>query len=129
LVFVFLCHGSSPFLLLRIIHLHNFSHTLIILEIDNKEFTAKSVIDLYSKILRFLFESNHIQKLKPYIPYATSRQRYLISNKPIHPQGNEFRIPTEYKGYYMETNKGYDNAIKGLSDFLGLIGLSVNVKQ
>jgi hypothetical protein len=28
LVFVFLCHGSSPFLLLRIIHLHNFSHTL-----------------------------------------------------------------------------------------------------
>ena len=28
MVFVFLCHGSSPFLLLRIIHLHNFSHTL-----------------------------------------------------------------------------------------------------
>ncbi|MBT6812504.1 MAG: hypothetical protein HOA53_07660 [Anaerolineae bacterium] len=29
MVFVFLCHGSSPFLLLRIIHLHNFSHTLV----------------------------------------------------------------------------------------------------
>ncbi len=101
----------------------------IILDISGQKFNASSVRDLYTKVLQFLYENNHLQKLKPYIPYATSRKRYLISTTPIHPQGNRFVIPIEYKGYYMETHKSYQIAVKCLTNLLGLISIAVHEKQ
>jgi predicted type IV restriction endonuclease len=100
----------------------------IIVTISGKDFKAKTVADLYSQVLEYLYKNGFLEKLKSYIPYATSRQRFLISTEPVHPKGNQFVIPVEYKGYYMETHKSYSNAIKSLSDFLGLIGMSIHDK-
>ena len=93
--------------------------------IDGREFRCKSVGDLYGKVLKFLYEGKHLDKLKPYLPYATSRKRFLISTTPLHPQGNRFMAPVEYKGYYMESHKSYQNAVKSLTDLLHLVDLSL----
>ena len=94
--------------------------------IDGRKFSAMSVSDLYDQVLKYLYENKLIEKLKPYLPYATSRKRYLISIEPVHPQGNQFVVPIEYKGYYMEAHKSYHTAITCLTDLLGLIGLSLH---
>jgi hypothetical protein len=89
-------------------------------------FDAESVPDLYAKVLRFLYDEKHIEKLKPsYIPYATSNQRYLLNTEPYHQGGNAFRVPVEYKGYFLEAHKSYANAVNSLDRLLKLCNLSV----
>jgi len=97
----------------------------IVVKISDKTFSARSVSDLYSQVIKFLHNSGHLTNLRPYIPYATSRQRFLISIEPIHPRGNKFLSPVEFNGYFMEAHKSYNNAIKSLNKLLQLIDLSV----
>jgi hypothetical protein len=93
--------------------------------INDKIIEGNSVRQFYLNILQLLCDSNYIEKLTPYIPYATSNQRYLISTEPFHPEGNEFRAPIEHGGYYMEANKSYDNAFKSLVGLFELCDLSI----
>jgi hypothetical protein len=95
------------------------------IRINNNVFHGSSVSDLYEKVLRYLHENNYIDKLKPSIPFATSGKRYLISHEPYHPNGNRFVVPVEYKGYFMEAHKSYQNAVKALSDLLRLCGIEI----
>jgi len=97
--------------------------------ISGRRFDAASVSDLYSQVLRFLYDKKHIEKLKQHLPYATSNKRYLISTEPFHPNGNEFRVPVEYQGYYMEAHKDYKNALNALGSLLRLVGLDLQYER
>lgn len=97
----------------------------VTVQIDGMEINATSVSSLYYQALKFLCDNKHIDTIKPHLPYATSAVRYLISNKPYHQRGNEFRVPVEYDGYYMEAHKAYRIALRHLDDLLRVAGLSM----
>ena len=82
-----------------------------IIEVEGHRFIAESIHDLYGQILRFLVDEGYLQKLKRYLPITTSPKRYLLAAKPVHPNGNDFVSPVEYRGYYMESHKDYKEGI------------------
>ena len=91
-----------------------------IVEIGEKRFNVGSLADLYSQVLSFLDENGQLDRLKPYLPIATSTKRYLIANKPLHPNGKGFIRPVEYRGYFMESHKDYKNGITSPQDIRSL---------
>lgn len=93
--------------------------------IGEKKIIAATVGDLYYQVLKYIFDNKHIEKVKSQIPFATSSVRFLIAKEPVHQRGNSFRAPIEYKGYYMETHKSYEMALKQLEDFLKECGLEI----
>ncbi|MFQ5480193.1 MAG: type I restriction endonuclease [Thermodesulfobacteriota bacterium] len=93
--------------------------------IEKTDFTAKTVPDIYQQTLKYLFNSNMIDRVKIHIPYATSSVRLLISTDPHHQAGNAFRSPVEYGGYYMEAHKNYEAALSHLEAFLKVCGISM----
>lgn len=86
---------------------------------------ALSVRDLYERALKLLIDNGHTKRLKEIIPFRTSRQRYLIADRPVHPTGNRFLVPVEYKGFVMEAHKDYTNAIRHLAQLLERVGLTL----
>ena len=86
--------------------------------IQDKKIEASSVGDLYLQALKYLVDTNLIKRLETYIPYATSDRRFLIATEPVHQRGNNFKVPVEYKDYYMEADKSYDTAQNHLRLFL-----------
>jgi hypothetical protein len=97
----------------------------VTVRIGGKLFEAASVPDMYQQVLKYLYDSRLIDNLAPRLPFATSADRYLLATKPFHPGGNEFRVPVEYKGYYMEAHKSYKTALKQLADMLRLCDLTL----
>jgi hypothetical protein len=98
----------------------------VTIKICDEVFEARSVPDLYGKVLDYLCQKAYIEKLKPHLPLATSRQRYLVSQNPVHPNGNKFFNLVEYKGYFMEAHKDYDTGIKDLCKVLDYCGLTLS---
>jgi len=91
--------------------------------IGDKSILAETVGDLYYQALKYLCDNNFISKVENKIPFATSSKRFLIAKEPIHQRGNSFRCPIEYNGYYMETHKNYEQALKHLEDLVKECGL------
>jgi hypothetical protein len=96
----------------------------VVVQIGDRRFEAVSVRDLYTQALKFLVE-HHRPKLQQLLPLKTSRQRYLIALKPIHPSGNPFVVPVEYRGVYMEAHKDYNNALGHLGLLSSRLGLTL----
>jgi hypothetical protein len=97
------------------------------IELAGRHIDAVSVQDLYSQALRVLVDG-HRNKLDRLLPFRTSRQRYLLADRPFHPSGNPFVVPAPhngYHGYYMESHKDYANAIKHLRYFAKKLGLEM----
>lgn len=93
--------------------------------IGNKSIEAETVGDLYYQALKYLYDNNYISKVENRIPFATSSKRFLIAREPLHQRGNSFRCPIEYNGYFMETHKNYETALKQLEDLVKECGLSM----
>ena len=91
-------------------------------EIGRQRIRAVSVRDLYEQALRLLIE-NHEAQLASLLPFETSRVRYLVADKPLHPSGKPFVVPAEYHGYYMEAHKDYKIAIEHLGKLAKRLGL------
>ena len=98
----------------------------ITIEIGGHVIRAISVKELYQETLKFLVEKGHSKRLKDFVPFSTSSLRYLIADRPVHPNGNDFVVPIKSRGYFMEAHKSYKTAIEHLSRFLGKMGLSLN---
>ena len=92
--------------------------------VNNHKIFGNTVPEFYQSALKYMVKN--ISNLDEQMPYATSNKRYLIAKQKLHPNGKEFRMPIEYKGYYMEAHKSHEQAIKSLAKFLKL--LKVNVK-
>ena len=97
----------------------------VTVKIEEHTIKASSISDLYSKVLEYLYINDHFDRLKPLLPFATSRQRYLIAEKPIHPNGKGFVVSVEYKGFHMEAHKDYKNGISHLRKMLDECGLNL----
>jgi len=93
--------------------------------IENKSIVAETVGDLYYQALKYLYDNNYITKVEDKIPFATSSKRFLIAKEPLHQRGNPFRCPIEYNGYFMETHKNYEQALKQLEVLVNECGLSM----
>jgi hypothetical protein len=91
-------------------------------EIGKQRIRAVSVRDLYEQTLKFLI-ANHEAQLVQLLPFETSRVRYLVADKPVHPSGRPFVVPTEYHGYYMEAHKDYKIAIEHLGKLAKRLGV------
>ena len=99
----------------------------VTITVNSQQITGYSVSSLYLKTLKYLIDSELLNKLSKSIPFETSNKRYLISKEPIHQEGNKFRVPIDYNGLYMETHKDYKNGLKHLSDFLKSINVRMTV--
>jgi hypothetical protein len=97
----------------------------IIVRIGQERIKASSVRDFYQQVLQCLEKSGNLPKLDSLLPYQTSSKRYLMSKNPIHPPGNNFVVPVEHKGYYIEAHKDYKNAFSAVQVLLKLIGVEV----
>lgn len=99
------------------------------IKIESNLFEGSSVSDLYDKVLQYLYSSGNLERMKHIIPFETSSKRYLIAMEPYHQRGNEFRVPVEHKGFYMEAHKDRRNALNHLESFLKAGGLDSLVLQ
>jgi metal-responsive CopG/Arc/MetJ family transcriptional regulator len=93
-------------------------------EIDGRTIAAHSVPNLFKQTLQLLVLNGNTARVKTLVPFQTSNQRYLIADRPIHPNGNRFRIEVEHRGLYMEAHKSYYTALKQLQQFLLKCGIS-----
>jgi hypothetical protein len=93
-------------------------------QIGDYRIEAVSVRELYQQALKFLVE-NHKAKLQTILPHRTSSERYLIAHEPVHPSGNPFVVPVEFRGFHMEAHKDYKNAVEHLRILAGRLGLTL----
>lgn len=97
----------------------------VVVKLGEETIRASSVSELYTETLKYLHSKGLLDKAKSFLPLATSRHRYLIAGSPIHPNGKEFVVPVEYKGYFMEAHKDYKNGIRHLCKMLDLCGVKL----
>ena len=88
---------------------------------------GNTVPAFYKAALKFMVEN--IKNVDQHLPYATSNKRYLIAKNKKHPNGTEFRVPVQYKGYYMEAHKSYEQAIKALAKFFKLFNFNIRLAE
>ena len=94
-------------------------------ELDGHKMQAVSVRDMYEQVLKFIVDKGYSKQLKPHVPFRTSRQRYLIADRPVHPNGNDFVITVKYGGYFMEAHKDYKNAVEHLRKLVEKLGITL----
>jgi len=95
------------------------------IEIEDQRIQAVSVRDMYEQAMRYIVDKGHAKQLKQLVPMRTSSQRYLIAERPTHPNGNDFVVPARYGGYFMESHKDYRNAVKHLAQLTDKLGLKL----
>lgn len=83
-----------------------------------------SVRDLFERVLRFLVKNGKREAVVRLLPYKTSSQRYLIADKPIHPNGNRFVVPVQHGALFAEAHKSYRTAVVQLQELLEKLGVS-----
>ena len=85
-------------------------------KIDGRVFSNETVRLLFEAILKYLVKQGYVLALP--LPWGTSKQRYIITNKnpPTHPNGRPFFYPVDFEGYTMESHYGRDRAMKVLND-------------
>ena len=97
----------------------------VVVKLGEETIRASSVSELYTETLKHLYQKGLLDKVKDHLPLATSKHRYLIAGTPIHPNGKEFVVPVEYRGYYMEAHKDYKNGIRHLCKILDMCGVKL----
>jgi len=88
------------------------------IELNGTRVEAASVRDMYEKTMEYLDERGLLDQLQGRLPISTSRQRHLLNNEPVHPDGSEFVSPAEHDDYYMEAHKDYRNGLNHLCQLL-----------
>ena len=83
--------------------------------------TATSVADLYGQVLRLLVKK-HRPEMKSLTPIRTSSARFLLADKPVHPNGNAFVREVGYDGFFLESHKDYKNALAHLEKLAKRVG-------
>jgi hypothetical protein len=97
--------------------------TPLFLRVDGNDVSGSSVPELFQKVLHYVVSNNLIDE--NLLPYVTSAKRYLLSKAPLHPGEKPFRMPVEFRGYYMEAHKSRIQALKDATRFLKRLGCEV----
>ena len=96
-----------------------------IIELDGTRIEAVSVRDMYEQTMEYLDERGLLDELQEQLPISTSRQRHLLHEEPVHPDGSEFVSPAEHHSYYMEAHKDYRNGVNHLCQLLDRCGVQL----
>jgi len=85
-------------------------------KIGGRVFDGEMVMDVYEKVLKFIVDKGHIQKLP--LPWGTTDKRFIITNQktPTHPSGRPFFTPVKYKNYSIETHYDRGRAMQILGE-------------
>jgi uncharacterized protein with ParB-like and HNH nuclease domain len=97
---------------------------LIKLRIQDTNFEAPSIPDLYRGVLKYLYEQGHLDKLN--LPIASGSKRYIVAREPKHQGGNPFLVDVEYLGYHMEAHNNRRAALAALDNLLAMCGLGLD---
>jgi hypothetical protein len=92
------------------------------IEIEKQVFEARSIPDLYKKVLNYLLDNKHLDNLE--LPISTGYGRYLIAKEAIHPKGNPFWVPVKVDEFFMEADKSREGGIHDLFRLLERINLN-----
>ena len=82
--------------------------------------------DFDQQVLEWLVMPVHVSRLENLLPFNTSARRFLISKEPKHPSGNDFVVPVECNGFFMEAHKDYKNGVNHLDKFLRRVGFTMH---
>jgi len=93
------------------------------IRIGSDTFRVDSVRNLLETVLQYLIKNGKASSVAAVLPYKTSAQRFLIADKPVHPNGNSFFVPVQHGGLYMEAHKSYKTAVADLQEFLGRLNV------
>lgn len=96
-----------------------------VIELDDTRIDATSVRDMYEKTLQYLDEEDLLEKIRDQLPISTSRQRHLLAEKPVHPNGSSFVAEAKYECLYMEAHKDWRNGINHLCQLLNRCGVQL----
>lgn len=99
-----------------------------VVDLDGATIRADTVPDLCAQVMEYMFQKGHWDKVMRLAPYKTSAQRYLFSKTPKHPNGNEFFVPIQCRGLYVETHKNYKTSVTQLARFTSKCGVSLTYK-
>jgi hypothetical protein len=96
----------------------------IVVKIEDNLFEGNGLPELYRNVLKFIVDSNFIEKIV--VPWGTGRSRYIITNEdePTHPNGRKFFSPVQYKEYTLESHADRDRGVKILSDLCEKLEIS-----
>lgn len=96
----------------------------IAVKIDGRVFSNETLRQLFEAALKYLVDKNLLVKLP--MPWGTSNQRYIITNKepPIHPNGKDFFYPVKYNGYTMESHYARDRGLQVLGTLCAKLELN-----
>ena len=97
----------------------------VTIEIDGHVIRAISVKEMYQETLRYLLDNGHSKRVKDLVPFSTSSLRYLIADRPVHPNRKDFFVSVKCGGYFMEAHKIYKTGIELLSQFIAKMGLKL----
>lgn len=97
--------------------------TSLNLVVDGTTITGSSVKDFYLNALEYITSEG--LPLEKVVPMRTSDKRYLVAKTPLHQGGNEFRGYAEHGGFYMCTDKNYQQAVADLARLFGKLGCNV----
>ena len=97
----------------------------VTIEIDGHVIRAISVKEMYQETLRHLIDKGHSKRVRDLVPFSTSSLRYLIADRPVHPNRKDFFVPVKCSGYFMEAHKSYKTGIEHLSQFIAKMGLKL----
>jgi len=100
----------------------------VTIEIDGHVIRAISVKEMYQETLRYLLDNGHAKRVKDLVPFSTSSLRYLIADRPVHPNRKDFFVPVKCGGYFMEAHKSYKTGIEHLSQFIAKMGLKLKYR-
>lgn len=96
-----------------------------VVELDGHVVRADTVPELFKQVMEYLYANGHWSKVRAMAPYKTSAQRYLFSQTPKHPNGNDFFVGLQCRDLYVEAHKNYRVSIQQLTRFLRKCGVQM----
>jgi ADP-ribosylglycohydrolase/Flp pilus assembly protein TadD/protein-tyrosine phosphatase/DNA-binding Xre family transcriptional regulator len=93
---------------------------LIEFYIDDQNFQAKNIPEMYQKALEYLVDATLLDDVS--LPVATGEKRYILAKEPVHPTGKPFLAPVTYEGFFMEAHNNRTAATSQLKRLIESLG-------
>lgn len=83
--------------------------------------------DLYLAVLTYLVDAGKVTSAD--VPVSTSAQRHLLHDCAEHPNGHPFRVPVEYRGFYLEAHKSRRQGCRDIAQLAEQLGCTVALPE
>ncbi|UTW66371.1 hypothetical protein KFE94_17225 [bacterium SCSIO 12643] len=97
---------------------------LLSIKANGRLIQGSTVPEFYKSALEYVVDCK--LPIMDLAPYHTSKERYLFSFKPIHPNGKKFFKELSINGIYIETHKSRSQAMSDMQKLLKKLGCKVS---